>query len=558
MTEFDPTRSDAIRSLLIETVEQTPRRDHRRHLRIAVIAVLAALGGGLGTAAVAVAVTGGVGLPDALSGPPAATAPAAPTAPATPAPPPPPTAPVPTAHPLVLSGDPVVPHDVLTAPAEVPAWSVELPGVHDYCDEVTTIDVSDGWALVVVGPNDAPEVTTWDCDLTASRFSLALVDTSTGEISWHREWSYQYQGGDSTFAALLGTSGRILVSSDSWSWGPREVLDLATGATLGEIAQPADRERSLLYPVGGDSGDVVTVAFEMDAAGPTGRSIAYRADPLNLGAPLWTRVLGGSNGVGVPVANGGSLFQVSYSPPTGPWLLDVLDVDTGVPMVDAAAGRRYEPHDGFELRFSGYTDLGLPSTVAGIDEDGNEIWSRTLGVGYSAKVVEEPTTLPGQQVDAGSDVVLMGGDGSMELVDGLSGSTRWSVSSTSCPPPSDDDRFELRGDVVLQTLGTSGSHRCAFDLETGADADLSALAWLGRGGVRGVSADYGLSGGLRTGGLWTEYDRAADPTVPGTGTGYDAKSGSVLWTRPIAYDERWMLAGGHLVALSGATLSGLG
>ena len=55
---FDESRSAAIRSMLVSTVADAPRRDHKRHLRIAVISVIAALAAGIGSAGVAVALTG--------------------------------------------------------------------------------------------------------------------------------------------------------------------------------------------------------------------------------------------------------------------------------------------------------------------------------------------------------------------------------------------------------------------------------------------------------------------------------------------------------------------
>ncbi|MBF4573224.1 PQQ-binding-like beta-propeller repeat protein [Herbiconiux sp. VKM Ac-1786] len=568
MTEFDPTRSDAIRSLLIETVEQTPRRDHRRHLRIAIIAVLAALGGGLGTAAVAVAVTGGVGLPDALSGPPAATAPAAPTAPATPAPPPPPTAPVPTAHPLVLSDDVIVPHDVLSAPAADPLWTLALPSWRQECDYVSVLSVADGYALIQVGPTAQPEDLSFDCDLGSVRLGLSLVDTTTGVARWNREWTWQndqqgaHFGGDLQ-VKLLGTSGRVLVSSTYRDVGPQEVLDLASGATLGPVHRSAAAWASMqpLQPVGGSSSDVIEVAAaELDASGqPTGPWTVQRADPLDLSAPSWTYAVAATGLTARAPGNGSFLLELGHQDATGRRSTDVLDIDSGSVMVQDSVDRSYLHGDRFSVRESDLDSDGRPHTVAGIDPAGNELWTRSSDTALGISLAGETGVRPGSPVPIASTVLLFGDDGRIEAVDGLTGETRWVADDSACLGyggatdglPSRE--FAVDGAGVLRQQYQSGG--CAFDLATGKAVDAPEVP---RSTTDGALARYRLTGGFGTGGLWTYKWEQTDPSVPGSGTVYDITTGAELWSRPIAYDESWTFAGGRLVSITGTTIAGLG
>lgn len=558
---FDEARSAAIRAALIDVVEQSPRHDRRRQVRVALAAVLAAIGIGLGGTAVAFAVSG-----DSLFGSaPETPIAAAPTSePTTPSPSPAPTTTpnTPAPHPLVVTDGVVTPHDVLTAPAATPLWSVPLPGVHDKCEPTQVIDVSDGYALFQTGPTTQPEDSNFDCALDASRFSLTLVDTSTGSALWNREWSWPYHYSDATSARLLGTSGKVLVWDGFGGPGPKEVLDLATGATTATITTPTGYDLGDVYPVPGDSGDVTFVAQKLDAAGaPTPSWTVERADPQNLAEPRWSVAFDAESATTLPIRNSSSILQVARQPSGN---LDVYDVDSGALMVGDATDRGYDYYDGVTLRYTGRTDFQTVRTVSGVDDAGNEIWSRTLDSGYVVAPVQPGFRDTGMA--SASELLLIGPGAQVELVDGATGESRWTADGSACHgsaatggPAVDPYGFLLEaGDVIVQAGGDVTT--CGFDHATGAIVDLSQrpVAWKG---TQGALAQYTLQGGLGTGGLYTDRTETTPPTpMPqsGTGTALDQQTGAPLWTIPIYYDERWAFAGGYLVGFTQGTVFGIG
>ncbi|MDO9396051.1 MAG: hypothetical protein Q7T71_05875 [Herbiconiux sp.] len=131
---FDPRRSTAIRSMLIETVEAevragtaaAPRSPHRRR-RTAVIVTLAVLAGGIASGTAAIALTGG-----SLFGPPE---PVVTTVTPTPTPTPPPT-PAPTPTPTT------------TVPPDPPAPVVRVPAPGDALRPESVVAERAGSALV--------------------------------------------------------------------------------------------------------------------------------------------------------------------------------------------------------------------------------------------------------------------------------------------------------------------------------------------------------------------------------------------------------------------------
>lgn len=567
---FDESRSAAIRSMLVSTVADAPRRDHKRHLRIAVISVIAALAAGIGSAGVAVALTG----TDLFGAP--APAPAV-TETVTAAPPPvqtpKPTAPAPTAtpHPLVVTGDPITPHDVLTQPSTTPKWSLTLPGVGDMCEYPSVVDVSDGYALVQTGPTRPPEDSAYDCNLDESRYSLTLIDTSTGTAIWSRDWTWAFDYNAQTTATLLGTSGRVMVrdlyTSSDPAAGPSEVLDVATGATLGDISTPAGLEIDRLDPVPGVSGDVSFVARQLDPAGqPTTNWVVMRSDPRDLGSPLWSVPLQGERVTAAAIENDSSILQVTRTVDSRRSALDVFDVDTGAVMVADTTDRRYFYYDGFTVRGSDMLDGDIFRSVAGIDEAGNEIWNRTLDSGYRIAPVNRIGADPNSSFPLVSDVLLVGPGTQLELIDGRTGATRWKADGSACATTSTTSGtfvstssfFATSDGLVVSYDDDTG--RCGFDQATGSSVDVSQRVspWKG---ARGLQISYQLTGGMGTGGLWSFKGQKPVPvgSAPkGAGTAVDAATGAPLWSIPIAYDEHWDFAGGYLVGFSNGTVFGIG
>jgi hypothetical protein len=562
---FDEQRSAAIRSVLMDVVEQSPRRDRRRQVRIAIAAVLAALGLGLGGTAVAFAVTGVslFGDGDVTAAPPAPSAPATPT--------PTPTAtdapPTPAPHPLVVTGEPIAPHDILTQPATTPTWSVQLPGTGDMCDYPQAIDVSDGYALVQEGPTTPPEDSNFDCDLDSSRFSLTLVDTSSGTQVWSRDWSWEYTYGDQTAATLLGTSGRVLVWDALGGPGPKEVLDLATGTTLASVDVPEGLELRSLNPVPGDSGDVSFVAQKLDAQGqPTTSWAAMRANPQNLGSPLWSVPFEADQATTAAITNASSMLQVEHRMTGQNDLLDVYDVDTGTLMVGGTTDRRYTYYDGFTIRSSDVIDYLSARTIAGIDDAGNEVWSRTLDSGYAVAPIVQIASRPGAWPQLVSEVLLIGPGAQLELVDGVTGDSRWIADGTGCTegsglnaPAVSPFGWQLASDGVIVQYGEAGGV-CGFDQASGAGVDVAQRPTT-HFDQDGQLAVYRLEGAAGTGGIYSEKGQDLPPSpMPqsGTGTASDAVTGAALWTVPAYYDERWAFAGGYLVGFSQGRVFGIG
>jgi len=553
-SRFDADRSAAIRSILIQTVEAEPARTRRAHLRIAIATILAALGLTLGGTAVAVALSGGslftVGAP----------APA--TTSSSPAPSPSVTStvtPTPTAspHPLAITGDRIVPHDIVSAPESSPRWSIDLPTLGDNppgCTYDRVIDVSDGYAIVqrsLLAANASPEF----CDVSANRLSVALVDTAAGTIVWNRDWSWDPMQTDSTDARLLGTSGRVLIWDPSAGPGPAEVLDLATGKTLGPVVAPDGFLVSELNAVPGDSGDVIFTAPRLGADGqPTTSWSTMRADPLALASPRWSYDLTANQVFNFPIGNSSSVLNVTYLRNDSGWAADVIDADTGAVMTAGVAERSYIYFDGFTLRETGFNSYGTPTAIAGIDDAGNEFWSRESGSGIGIGRVDRAGQKPGAvALNDSTDVAVFSSSTQLELVDGLTGQTKWVADATACGvDPASFNRsaaeFTLQPDGVLVDVYSG----CAFDYATGAAADVGGRRDAGR---LGSAVAYELSGGSASSGR-----SVFEEVIPDSGkaSAFDALSGAELWTIPIASDERWESAGGYVIGFSDGRIFGIG
>ncbi|WP_378148320.1 hypothetical protein ACFJGV_08525 [Cnuibacter sp. UC19_7] len=564
---FDQDRSDAIRAMLVDTVDTSPAREHRRRARLILLAVLAALGIGLGSSAVAVAV-GGID----LFGPPAATQAAVdPAASATPTATPTPSAtPTREPHPLVVTGDPISPRDVLAAPPATPAWTIEVPGAGDPCQPVSVLDVSDGFALVKSGPTRLPEdLGTNGCAPAETRLWLSLVDTRDGTIVWTRDWTWPFaqETMPQSDVSLLGTSGTVLVRTillgvpptEPYPFEvPNEVLDLATGSTLGEVAFANQYDaRPRVEPVADDSGDVL-VSRQTDA----GTSEVLRAHPLDLSAPVWSIQLPSAHAGFAAAPSDSSVLPITYVD-GGKSMIEVVDVETGAVMHQGPTDRQYDFRDGVTLRLRSGDNKQV--SVAGIDAAGNEFWSRDDPAGIMVGHVSETRANPLAKFQSSSVVPIMHADGRLELVDGLTGETGWIADGSGCDRGLAD--FQLTPDGFLIQWVSSPNElyvqeprvaACAFTPEgeltdAGSHADLRPDYT----SPSGSAAAYDLEGGWGTGGLATYKYRSPEGTVP-TGTVRDAITGQVLWTRPIASDEYWTFAGGYLVGLSGGTMFGLG
>jgi hypothetical protein len=559
---FDPQRSDAIRAVLIDTVEQAPARDRRRHVRIVVLAILAALGIGLGSSAVAVAL-GGLDL-----FPPAATEAApTPTASASPAPTPTPTpTPTTTPHPLVVTGDPIAPRDVLTAPAADPLWSVDMPGAGDPCQPISIVDVSDGYALVQSGPTRKPEdVGSGGCDPTETRLWLALVDTRDGEVSWTREWSWPFD--QSTYpdvqATVLGTSGRVLVQTTLHGVAvgqpvpfetPTEVLDLADGHTLGVVDRPDDGSLLPLQPVMDDSGEVIATRVTVDGSGVRTSTTVDREDPVD-GTPRWSLTFGAGQSSVNAVRNDSSVLQIDYTDASGRSSTRAVDIDSGATMVDGPYDRSYVYLDGVTLRQSFVP--GATASIAGIDAAGNEFWSRSDPAGVTVISVNTSTVTPGAAFLPSSDVLISYSDGRLELVDGLSGQTRWTIDGSACGQALYGG-FVRAVDGVL--IGGYEDHVLCGIADDGSLVDVSDRPVLRPSWTSplGSAATYDSYRGWGTGGVFSYKFLPRDPDGPPDMTVRDAVTGEVLWTQPLAPDERWVFAGGYLVGISGGKVFGIG
>jgi hypothetical protein len=228
-TDFTPERSAAIRQLLIDTVAEEPRR--RKRLQILLTSVLSGVALVLAGGTAALALSGVIHLGGGDT-PPAPVP--TPTQTVTPTPTPTPT---PTERPIAVQGSLITPRDVTTPPSR-PAWSLDLPGSGDPCEQYTTIDIADGLALFQTGAVEVGDG--GGCDAEHQNVSLSLVDTVVGKALWSRQWAWtvpagKAYGGTHVSTLVLGTSGHVLVYTGDQSGGPHEVVALTDGRMLGSF-----------------------------------------------------------------------------------------------------------------------------------------------------------------------------------------------------------------------------------------------------------------------------------------------------------------------------------
>lgn len=538
---FDPARSDAIRALLVQTVEQAPARDHRRHVRIAVIAVLAALLGGLGSGAVALAVTGGPFLGAPAEGPSVSATPDAdpqPTATGSPIPSPEPV----DAHPLVLSDAPIAPRDV-AAPTPGGAWQLDLGGTEHDCEARVTYDVADGYALFQTGPDTPGDNPGPDCDYSTSRMSLTLVDTQRGLVTWTRQWEWS-QSGYPPRVELLGTSGRAIVTTDATGIGPNEVIDVQTGEALAEFAPHLDGAPFVQYSfvsTPGASGEIVIGMQPRDEGGTvTGApGVIERIDPRSPDRPVWTTTLDRTFVEFAPTVGDTTFaaFQMGRSDGSNS-APAVVDLTTGE-VSERAIGTEYRFSPGLALRIEGSATADRIATA--LAPNGDHLWELTLPVGSSINLVRDPAQAPGAVVQnlysgVSAPWLVIDGSSGLTLVDANTGLSVWTV-APGCDSPIPRMHFQLNTAAGTIVVPDRNGPTCSYDLARGALTAADTIpgdAWH----AVGSSAAYLSSDGV--------------------GTAYDAVSGAVLWSVPTGARESWQFAGGHLVGWDGSRLVGIG
>jgi hypothetical protein len=528
--EFDPTRSAAIRQLLLDTVAETPRRERRT--RFAIIGALtgAALAVAGGTAALALTGVLHFGAPEQ---PPAPLP--TPSQTVTPTPTPEPT--VTEAPRPLVQANPIAPHDVDTLPA-TPTWSLDLPGANDECRGTNVYDLSDGRALFLTGVRpkeyeggpcgEKPDVNTED-------MGLALVDTEHGSVLWTREWSFtrDYTTDDRPAFLVLGTSGRGLF--DSGRHGvPGEVLDLSDGSTVAPFEHP-DSDVPLRddAAVAGPSGDLLLI---QEQRGDDGRSIAdtviERVDPRDAGHPRWSTELPGVSGTFTGPAATLSSVGVSYYPQDASIpSAGQLDVETGAftPLPIPA------PQVAGDVAVSVDT---ATDTVVVTDASGAELWRHS---GWGAQYVADiPTadampTLGAWSPKASSGLLAIATPTGSVIVQAATGAVVVADTGPACGP-TPPSLFDGNRDVLLVT---QGDNVCALTLSSG---------------------DQTPPTGIPSSALWLAGTTNAYASFwPATsGTAYDLATGEARWSRELRDRESWHFAGGYLVSVIGTHIESLG
>ena len=539
--KFSPERSAAIRRLLIENVEAEPRR-RTSHLR-------ALLSGLIITGIVASGSTALALNRDSLFGAPVATAAATPS-PIAPTRTPAPTltstaAPTDDSGPTV-TGAPIVPRDVLSPPSGS-GWTLELPHSEELCQDRQAYAVSDGLALVQVGPIRADDNP--GCLRTNDGMTLSLVDTSSGELLWTRDWHWdteiEGQGSAYVDTTVLGTSGRVLVDSHMDRSGPSEVLDLATGQTVAPFTPSSGNEHVYeVSPVPGESGDVFATFRELDDDGnqaPFG--VVKRLDPRDAQNPIWSTRVEGTDLSVREVANQMTFTSLDFVPlGQTRYAAASLDLTSGaVSLRDERTD--YEFFTGYTIRPSDYDETQAPRTLHGFDDNGSELWTRAIEPGSSVSEVLTSSVRPGDPVDIGPRIgngqFVIGSPTSVSLVEGSTGRTLWETDATDCGTlPGAYGQFAVRlsPDGSAITIGNDVERPCRFDSTTGARLADSVVP-------RHSSSAFG-----------TALNYAI---VDGVGTAIDAQTGAVVWSTPTDAFW-WFYAGGYLVYFDGYTLRSVG
>lgn len=546
-TEFTPERSDAIRSLLLDTVADEPRR--RRRFQIALTSILAAIAIVLAGGTAALAMSGIIRF-DAP--PPAPVVTDAPSV--TPTPTPTPTAaPTAPAAAIQVQSTPITPTDVRSLPAH-PSWSLDLPAATSDCQQRFGYNIATGLALFTLSSN-ATDVGR-GCVAGHGTASVTMVDTVHGTVLWSREWNWDGDTGRGTSLAVLGTSNRALFADTSGGGGPRDILDLATGRTVATL--PADfgpDPLNRLSPVWDDSGDVIwTKPTTLDASGQPTAYTVERVDPRDLAHPSWETPLQASD-AGMMLRNfsGSGLAQLAYVPDGGgAWMTSLIDLGTG-------AISHVSPN-GTQMALGSviieYRDLvdGYPHTIAAIDRStGETLWTKPFSRDDN---IAEATTTNGQPGDVAGGAIGSTGFGfgtpsgdlvmtnttTLTRIDSTTGAVLMTADITRCGlTPGGLVSRDILADTERNSLVVVDKATCSVDRDTGAATPIVDPP--------GSSQYFGPG---------VTYQNGATINAPGTGAAYDRATGAQLWTTATATDEQWYFAGGVLVRQDGNHLSSLG
>ncbi len=530
---FDPARSAALRDILHETVAAAaPSRPSRARFAVLTGLIAAALLLAGGTAALALSGVLHFGAPEPAPAP----LPASPTV--TPTPTPTPTAAAPRV--LVTNGI-VLPHDVDAAPSGS-RWSLTLPGIDDGCRmPPQEYDLNDGLSVFLSGTRPK-EYEGGPCTEGShdERIGLTLVDTTNGTILWQRTWAYTADpthGNQGTRFQLLGTSGRAMLTTADDVQGAHDVIDLATGTTVGTF-DPA--VISWADPVPGSSGDLLVTPVPGDTRSQQGETIS-RIDPRDPSHPKWTTAI---EGYGVSVGPGTHDPQVL---PLFYWVDDKTRAFATVDLESGAVSKQPDLTDfsnSFEtvtVWFSTAPD-GTRMQVA-LDGAGRRLWSRPLTPGSYDVAVFRPGTRPGARFRTapGTDTIAVVSRTSVTLVDQVTGDDLWTTSLAGCDPV---DFLGLpsayldsaRGAV---TVSFAQDRSCSFDRATGRLLSPTSIPY-----------DFWSVLGQR--------NVYVDPWDTQSGTAYDAATGKTLWTIERHEGERWTFAGGYLIGAFGNTIRSIG
>ncbi|MFE4470899.1 hypothetical protein ACFRFH_18975 [Leifsonia sp. NPDC056824] len=528
---FDPARSAALRDILHETVANAPARPAR--LRFALVAGLvgaAALLAG-GTAALAISGVLHFGSPEPAPAPaPTPSSTSTPTPTATPTP-------TPSTLPIAVQTTPIERHDVNELAAA--PWSVDLPGTGRSCEQHHVYDVADGLALVQLGANVVGDGSP-DCQDDLQHVAVSLVDTKHGTVLWSREWTWHAQPLYDVDVIVLGTSGRVLVADAALGGGPHDVLDLVTGATVGNFAGTVNDRLIDVVPVPGDSGDIIM---------STGKTIV-RADPRDVSSTRWSTPAPGKSAYVFPFGGGANFAPVSIanSPDSAgnPYDFARIDATTGrldsgwndSSLIQGASTR---------VAMSGYDSVGHPSLLTGLDPSGGSIWTKQLPPTAYVVPVHAMDGVAGADVTypTASDLLAVLSGSDFTVVDAASGTTRWSASAARCgldssrPMPLTEVVLDAAHDDLIVVIGTTKT--CTFAASTGAPHPLPDVpSGTGTGLLFGPANTYAVA------------PQSNESTI----TAFDRQSGAELWR--MNYPGGAYFAGGYLVTLTGHRLTGLG
>lgn len=530
-TEFTPERSAAIRQLLIDTVEDEPRR--RRRLQILLTSVLSGVAVALAGGTAALALTGVLHFGSGDTPP--APAPT-PTQTVTPTPSPTP-GPKPTSAPLVDPGV-IEPHDVDSLRATT-RWSLDLPGVSD-CTGIRAFTLSDARAVLVSGLRPKEYEGAGDCgSQKAQHYGVTLVDTSNGTVVWQREWRFTQEKPDYRVGfTVLGTSGRAVFVDPDPTAGPHDVLDLATGATVGAFHPGGDDFTPLqdMQAVPGDSGDVLVLTHKRDSAGREVEDTVMRVRTTDPAGPVWSTSLGKVEstldepvpGSSVVTAQGWNLTNSTYQ-------TSFIDLETGEPT--AVSGQQVSTMSQI-LVGRPYASQGTPFDLTGYGSDGHPVWTKSVAPGgflFAANA-------PGEQVLGSPDTgqFFVADRATITLFDQQTGDQVWSVPTPTC----------IANGLIPERAMLDAAND-AFVLWSGADhCELSRTTGAPVGNLDSVSM-----GGIQLFGLTNvyTYDGESQP-----GAAYDLTTGTRLWSIERTGWPSWSFVGGYLVSRRGNHIESIG